>query len=89
MVIKLDTGMRVKAIVGDVSGPDVTRKASIFCAGLISGLKPSEIIETLAAPRKSVIDPRQDGAGRMTTARACGGRSLVADSPTCAQLQHS
>jgi len=61
LVIDTETGVRVKAIVGDVGPSDETGEGSMFLAGLISGLKPSQITEKEARNRGSFMSPRGGG----------------------------
>ncbi len=61
LVIDQVTGARVKAIVGDVGPVDETGEASMFLAGLISGLKLSEITEAKARDKSSFMSPRGGG----------------------------
>lgn len=61
LVIDQETGARVKAIVGDVGPADETGEASMFLAGLISGLKPSQITEARARDKNSFMSPRGGG----------------------------
>lgn len=61
LVIRRDTGVQVKAIVGDIGPADETGEASMCCAGLVSGLSLSQITETLARTSGSLIDPRNGG----------------------------
>jgi peptidoglycan hydrolase-like protein with peptidoglycan-binding domain len=51
------TGIRVKAIVGDVGPSDETGEASMFLAGLIAGLKVSQITEKEARNKESFMSP--------------------------------
>jgi peptidoglycan hydrolase-like protein with peptidoglycan-binding domain len=61
LVIDQETGTRVKAIVGDVGPGDETGEASMFLAGIIDGLKPSQITEAKARDKSSFMSPRGGG----------------------------
>ncbi|MES1228233.1 MAG: hypothetical protein ABUL72_06140, partial [Armatimonadota bacterium] len=75
LVISKSTGVRVMAIVGDVGGKNIAGEASMFCAGLVSGLTPSQITETLAKKSGSVINPRNGGpAGKFRYVVFTGSR---------------
>jgi peptidoglycan hydrolase-like protein with peptidoglycan-binding domain len=61
LVIDETTGMRVKAIVGDIGPSDETGEASMYLAGLISGLSPTQITEAEARKKGSFVSPRSGG----------------------------
>ena len=61
LVIDETTGMRVKAIVGDIGPSKETGEASMYLAGLISGLSPTQITEAKARTKKSFVSPRSGG----------------------------
>jgi hypothetical protein len=61
LVIDQETGARAKAIVGDVGPKNETGEASMFLAGLIAGLKPSQITEKEARTKGSFMSPRSGG----------------------------
>jgi len=61
LVIDFETGNRVKAVVADAGPGDEIGEASMFCAGLAIGLKPSEVTEAEARRAKSFINPRSGG----------------------------
>jgi peptidoglycan hydrolase-like protein with peptidoglycan-binding domain len=61
IVIDLNSNRRVSAVVADGGPSEQAGEASMFCAGLISGLPASEITEALARKHASVINPRNGG----------------------------
>jgi hypothetical protein len=61
LVIDLQTGNRAKAVVADAGPPSELGEASIFCAGLVTGMKASDITEKEARRRGSFINPRKGG----------------------------